>query len=381
MKTTPIRASVRRLSVSVLVALVLTAGTILPSAEPTDAAQTLTVKAGSGEPGFAVNEYLPGLVRINPGDTVHWETDWFEPHTVTFGQPAGDPTIPTHPAGGIIDYDGSEFISSGVVFGPTDDLIDIRFTTPGEYPYSCVLHPTQNGVIVVVESNSVTSQTTADARAAAEYDSAIITLKAVAASLEGVPTPTEALGENTQHSVRAGGESFSGDVMQFFQSSITVDAGDTVRWQNPNGAPHNVVFGPPQQADPFEFAGSDMADGWDGSGGIQSPMLGQFFGGITEWPVKFTTPGTYAYICILHADQGMIGEIQVVLAPTPEPTATAPNTPTPSPSVVPKPPQTGTGAEPATGQGDTLFILLTGMLAVMTGLATAGWKTVSKATR
>ena len=54
---------------------------------------------------------------------------------------------------------------------------DVRFTALGEFPYFCAIHPNQTGVIVVVGSGDVTSQATADARAGAEYNSAIIALK------------------------------------------------------------------------------------------------------------------------------------------------------------------------------------------------------------
>ncbi len=336
----PNAISKRRLAGAVLTIIALAAGSGLAIPGTTSAEETLTIRAGGGEPGFAVNEFLPGLIRINTGDTLHFETDWFEPHTVTFGQPTGDPTVPTHPGGGIIDFDGTGFVSSGFVPGPSEGVLDIRFTKPGTYNYFCALHPLMTGVVEVTDTGSAHSQATADARGNAEYNSAIIALKAVADSLSGVPTAIDKAPDGgTVSGVQAAGESFGGDVMQFFQPAITIHAGDTVKWTNPNGAPHNIVFGPPQPADPFEFTGSDVSGGWDGTGGVQSPMLGQFFSGLTEWSLTFTRPGVYSYICILHADQGMAGTVTVLEAAGPGAGPT------------PKPPQTGTGEGAAGGYG------------------------------
>lgn len=338
-----------------LLSLAVAVGVGLSSPEGAAAARTLTIRMGDGEPGFAVNEFLPGDIRVNRGDTIHWTNPWFEPHTVTFGQPTGDPTVPTHPAGGIVDYNGTGFVSSGIRFGPTDEVIDIRFTTTGSFPYFCALHPNMTGVVVVVDSTDVVSQAQADAQGNAEYNSAILALKIEAANLAAVPTPTKALpGGATQYGVRVGGESFGGDAMQFFAPSLTIKAGDAVEFVNPNGAPHNVAFGPPQ-GDPFEFAGSDVSGGWNGTGGIQSPLLGAAFGPNTKWTVKFTKAGTYTYLCMLHADQGMTGTITVQEAPAPA-----------QPSPTPKPPQTGTGA--GSGSGTPLGAIALGTLVAIAGL-------------
>ena len=112
------------------------------------AAQTLIIKAGGGEPGISVDLFLSSQVRVNTGDTLRWSWGWIEPHTVTFGRPTGDPTLPTHPAGQVIDFDGTQFISSGLTGGPTA-RIDIRFTTKGVYSYFCVIHPNMTGTLTV----------------------------------------------------------------------------------------------------------------------------------------------------------------------------------------------------------------------------------------
>ena len=53
--------------------------------------------------------------------------------------------------------------------------------------------------------------------------------------------------------------------------------------------------------------------------------------------LKFSRPGTYAYYCIMHLTQGMIGTVEVLARAQP------PSTPPPGPT--PQPPATGTGTE------------------------------------
>ena len=105
------------------------------------------------------------------------------------------------------------------------------------------------------------------------------------------------------------------DSARFEPALITINAGETVEWKNVSRHPHTITANPdlaknpahvilPQGAEPFHSG--EVAAG------------GQF-------SHKFTTPGTYYYVCLLHGDIGMVGI--VVVKPTEEagpPDANAP---------------------------------------------------------
>ncbi len=98
----------------------------------------------------------------------------------------------------------------------------------------------------------------------------------------------------------------------FTPPSLTIQVGDTVRWQNTGRVPHTTT--------------SDTGV-WDS--GTLSP------GG--SFSRQFMTPGTYTYMCRFHQAQGMRGTI-TVSAPSP----TSPPAPAPTAPVVPPPPPPAT---------------------------------------
>ena len=125
-----------------------------------------------------------------------------------------------------------------------------------------------------------------------------------------------------------GSETFS--IFRFLQPTMTVRVGDTVEWVNLDPVtPHTVTFGtepantnPPSSnvtvdEDAAEHAtisspsnsvhsGFIVAAPQDRAGLAQSPP------GVTRFRVTFTTPGTFNYICSLHDQTGMVGQIVVL---------------------------------------------------------------------
>lgn len=75
------------------------------------------------------------------------------------------------------------------------------------------------------------------------------------------------------------------DQLQFSPTSLSVNTGDIVQWTNTGSTTHTVTF--------------------DSASSLSDPSLA---GGST-WQVKFTSPGSYAYHCTIHA--GMTGTITV----------------------------------------------------------------------
>lgn len=110
----------------------------------------------------------------------------------------------------------------------------------------------------------------------------------VAAALLGLPsTAAHAAG---QYQVRMSGYGFT-------PRTLTVTAGSTITWTNQDTAPHDVR----STSGPQSF---------------HSPMLDK--GG--SWSHTFTSPGTYSYLCTVHA--GMTGQLVVKAAVAPGPAAT-----------------------------------------------------------
>jgi len=89
--------------------------------------------------------------------------------------------------------------------------------------------------------------------------------------------------------------------LAFSPDSITIDAGDTVRWTNLQAGFHNVA-----ETD----APADNV--WNGTG-FRSGLAGT----LDTYEVTFSTPGTFYYVCEPHAFSEMKGEITVRALPAP----------------------------------------------------------------
>jgi plastocyanin len=117
--------------------------------------------------------------------------------------------------------------------------------------------------------------------------------------------------------------------MRFMDARKVIRVGETVEWVNSEAATnHTITFGPepvnlvPPSANVFTdpdgarhaiinspsdavHSGFISAARQDATGQPQTPL------GVTRFRVTFTRPGVYKYICSLHDDIGMVGEIVV----------------------------------------------------------------------
>ncbi|MGK2966805.1 MAG: plastocyanin/azurin family copper-binding protein [Tepidiformaceae bacterium] len=285
---------------------------------------TVMVRAGDGEPGYAVNEFLSETVVVAVGDTITWDFPWFEPHTVTFGIPTGDPTAPTHPGTDPVAYTGAEFVSSGLVFGDpaAAPSFSMRFDTVGTYPYVCIIHPFMTGTVVVTATEfDRDTQAEIDAEGEALYQSALADLKSIAAGLNaaGASVSTKPNGTK-QYGLTIGPSTLNGDVMQFFPAGASIKTGDSIVWTNDGPVPHTVTFN--IQSAPAEvLANPDIfavppfkpaaGAGFDGATFAHSGIVGDGFPDGKTFELTFSKAGTYNYICVLHADQAMVGTVTV----------------------------------------------------------------------
>jgi plastocyanin len=84
----------------------------------------------SGKEGYL---YQPNTTQVKVGDTVGWTNDDDTLHTVTSGS-------------GTDENAGASF-DSGMM--GTGKIFEHTFTTAGEYPYFCILHPDMTGKVIV----------------------------------------------------------------------------------------------------------------------------------------------------------------------------------------------------------------------------------------
>ncbi len=336
------------------------------AADPT----TYNLKAGGGETGYAVNVFLPSSATIMTGDVVHWVSPWSEPHTVTIGQPPADvdPTVnpdpfPTAP----VAYDGTGFVTSGFISTgfspggpgtpPVPSSFSIQFTKAGTYNIYCAIHPNMTGTITVVDSGTVSKQSDLDATAASTYATELSAIKAVAANENKPATVTKEADGSNHLTLTVGGETQNADAMQYFPPAVNVTEGDTVTWDNEGHTPHTVTFPPPPAGDPFSAPKDAFPTGYNG-GPANSGVIGQDFPNGLTFTMKFNKAGTYNYLCMLHYQEGMQG--QVVVAAKAAPPAT--------PTTAPGAPNTGSGA--TYGSADVPWLMaMAGLLFIGSGLA------------
>ncbi len=337
------------------------------TATPTTAT-TINLKGGSGETGYSVDLYLPDSATVLTGTVVRWTMSWSEPHTVTFGVPptGQDPTInpnpyPTAP----VPYDGTGYLTSGLIGmnwpsgppgtpqGPT--TFAVQFTKPGSYSFFCAIHPNMKGTITVVSSGTVSKQADLDAAGAATYATELAAIKAVHAAQPQTPASAAKAGGGTAYTFIAGGETQNAAVMQYTPASYDIKVGDSITWASNGNIPHTVTFGPPPAGDPFAATPNVPTGGFDGSQPANSAIIGVGYPAGQTFTLTFTKAGSYHYICLLHAAQGMVGVVNVAAAAAPSATPAAP-----------KPPATGSGSA---ASSDNFWLLagLAGALFVVTG--------------
>jgi plastocyanin len=292
---------------------------------------SLTLRAGDGEPGYAVNRFLPETVYIRAGDTLTWEWDWPEPHSITFGEIQGNPEPPSHPDVAVVEHDGTEFVNSGLLFPTAEPAsFSMKFNAEGTFDYYCFIHPFMTGEVVVQPEGvgEQDTQASIDARGQTVYNDSIAILKAAAAAAAADPVAVTAKagGGRTHHlQVSSNNDIMVGDVQQFFPASINVGLNDAVEFTSNVHTPHDIAFipagvdlsGPPPPEladfDPFAPGGFNYSPGVkiDGTKFVASPIIGLEYPDGQKASFTFGKAGSYTYVCILHVEQGMMGTINV----------------------------------------------------------------------
>lgn len=284
--------------------------------------------------------FLPNELWIHQGDSITWHFDAGEIHTVTFLRAvpasqirppfeAGCPGFSSDPA----TFDGSTCVTSPpLVEGATFTVI---FPAMGNFKLVCLVLPDMTAVIHVVDSSQPLPHTqNFYDQEAREQAQALLSDEDKNRNHNGDESAHHHAGHRVTAGIgeisttAAGAQTLS--VLRFTEDNMTIHAGQTVEWETDDPEdPHTITFGT-EPVDLFDPSANVTVDA-DGarhavisstsdnvhSGFIlaapqervglpQSPLF------ITRFRITFTHPGTFPYICTLHDNLGMKGEIIVV---------------------------------------------------------------------
>jgi len=309
------------------------------AAQPNGATWKVGIGGETPDHGIQAQVFAPALITIHAGDTVTWSMATLFEHTVSFlsGAKPPEPVVPEaggkfrfnpmifNPQGGPT-YGGSGMASSG--FLQAKRTYSLTFTKPGKYAYVCMLHPGMIGTVVVLAPGKKLPATQAelDRAAALQVRSALARggslLKAVK------PSMIRSAKGTTYVSPMVGARG-SASVLRFLPESLTIKAGDTVRWEMKDVMElHTVTFSGPQQPPDFVTPepepqgppkvyfnpkGVVRVGGLthSGDGYYNSGFMAFDAPGPKTYSLTFTRPGTYTYWCVVHVPQGMKGVINV----------------------------------------------------------------------
>ncbi|HEV7166855.1 MAG TPA: plastocyanin/azurin family copper-binding protein [Micrococcaceae bacterium] len=301
--------------VATLVALATPVALAGPAGASSWSPRTWTVQVGSesGDQEIQGMAFLPSEIDINAGDTIKWEANSAEIHTVTFlseGQSL-ESTQPFDPGvanellpRGTNWYDGHSYYNSGLLANvtvpgfPSAKSYSLKFPDQGDFTYYCLVHGmAMKGMVHVRAAGSDYPHSQSDYNEAAES-------KAHSILEDGYKLDDALLEQSSNHKVLVGGDDGTAMIMRFVRQTVTVHVGDKVWFVNNGmGEPHTVTFGTEPAnlfapwGDPTTFSGGQL------NSGIMPPG--------SSFPVTFTKAGTFDYICGLHDYMGMVGKVIV----------------------------------------------------------------------
>jgi plastocyanin len=285
--------------------------------------------------------FLPNELWIHQGDSITWNFEAGEIHTVTFlstvPTPQIRPSFDTGCPGFSSDpatFDGSTCVTTPpFVEGSTFTVI---FPATGNFKLVCLVHPDMTAVIHVLDSSLPLPHTQdfydheakEEARALLSDDQDRNRHHSGDKSEHHHPGHQITAGSGEITTTAGGAETLS--VLRFTSDKMIIHAGQTVEWENDDPEdPHTITFGtePADLIDPSAnvtvdadgarhaiinsnsdnvHSGFILAAPQERVGLSQSPLF------VTRFRIRFTHPGTFPYICALHDDLGMKGVIIVV---------------------------------------------------------------------
>jgi len=288
--------------------------------------------------------FLPNEIWIHSGDSITWTFAANEIHTVTFLMPSqlrpsrlsGCPGAAA-PDGRTADfsfYDTTTCVNSGVVSNnstlPTAPTYTVIFPLIGNFKLVCLAHPNMTATIHVLDLSASLphDQSFYNKQADQQRDD----LLSDEAQSEHNHHSANAVIAGIGHVVGNGGGTQTVSTMRFMDATKVIHVGETVEWTSEEAVTsHTITFGPEpgltQQIPPSANVTVD-SDGarhavisstsdvvhsgfitqppQDRTGLAQAPLSA------TRFRVTFTQPGVYPYICVLHDELGMVGQVIVL---------------------------------------------------------------------
>jgi plastocyanin len=302
-----------------------------------------TVGAQSKDMGRQANAFLPNEIWIHQGDSVIWKVDSDEIHTVAFLiaaeiRPRFQDGCPLKPGPQFFVDSASVDGSSCVTTNPlaNGQTFTVTFPKTGNFKLVCLVHANMTGTVHVLDRSLALphNQDFYDDQAEKErrdllsdrdqrsdgddwdmHQSHIHGSEVTAGTGEIVATP-------------GGSQNLS--VMRFMEPTKVIHAGETVEWTNSDPVTrHTITFGtepadfmPPSANVTVDKDGARSATINSVSDSVNSGLIlasaherigiAQAALGVTRFRVKFTQAGVYPYICAIHDNLGMKGEVIVL---------------------------------------------------------------------
>jgi plastocyanin len=300
----------------------------------------LQVGAQNGNRAHQALAFLPNEIWIHSGDSITWAFPSNEVHTVTFltsgqmrpnrftGCAGGGPPDGRTPDFSV--YDGTACVNSGILTSEDGKTYTVVFPVGGNFKLVCLAHPNMTATIHVLASLTPLPHDQAFYDQQAVLQRANLLSDAMA-SAHNHPDSND-ITAGVGHIMGNGGGTQTVSVMRFMDATKVIHVGETVEWTTAEAVTnHTITFGPepapPNQIPPSANVTTD-ADGARHAI-ISSPSDTVHSGFISESPqdriglpqaplsatrfrVTFTQPGVYRYICVLHDELGMVGEIVVL---------------------------------------------------------------------
>ena len=284
--------------------------------------QAGSIAFGSTGPVGGGNRFYPAAVSIHQGDSVAFNV--VGAHLLAVNRPAGPIfSLFGPPSFSATLSSPTQSVNSSIIGAPAPATFTLTFaaTLPaGRYKVICGLHVGMTETVDVRPAGEALPKT--DGQIAAEAQKEIAKDLDAVADIAAKANQNGSGQKNPTVWVGAGNKRVSN--LRFFPSSIAIKAGQTITFEKTHDPtePHTVTFGP-ENPDPLVQLIPAGGNTYNGTGTVNSGFLstrrqfayyqlaGTPLTQVTIFEVKFTTPGTYRYICELHDEVGMIGQVIV----------------------------------------------------------------------
>jgi plastocyanin len=285
--------------------------------------------------------FLPNEIWIHQNDTITWTFPANEVHTVTFLQPTQiRPSRLVGCPGATPDfsvYDGSTTcVNSGLLANSSalssPPTYSVVFPVIGNFKLVCLAHPNMTASIHVMDPSTPLP-----------HDQAFYDRQGDRQREELLSDPminmhnhrhSDHITAGVGHIVGNAGGNQTVSVDRFMDDTKVIHVGETVEWTTEEAVTsHTITFGeepplalqtPPSANVTTDTDGARHAFISSPSDNVHSGFITQLpqdrtglaqvplSGSATRFRVTFTAPGVYHYICVLHDDFGMVGQIIVL---------------------------------------------------------------------